>query len=271
MRLFALLLSLIRPQVATAQWWQLTSEVDVDPCATGALNCNNSGDLAGYLDSVFLSGNAVYMAFFGIFFTMLVVYGIRLVAMSHSDSIVGESVNAYTQALIGAIFVSGAAVLAQVFTVNNAVIVDTNTLEVSFLAQIVTFIIRIVGFVLLGNIVVQGIRLIIATDENQISSARTNLILSAIGTIIVLISRPIFRLVLPGAFQVGINEQIVGVANFLATLFGFFSVIAFVVAGIMLVVSVEESLKEKAQKLMIASIVSMAVVLLAYGLIRVLL
>ena len=56
-----------------------------------------------------------------------------------------------------------------------------------------------------------------------------------------------------------------GIARFALTIFGAVAVIGLIVSGIMLIVSVEESLKERAKKLVITCVVALAVIITAFG------
>ena len=253
---------LMLPQILFAQ--QL--EVTVDPCPTNQLYCR--WDLAGYIFNLIEVG--LFPAFFGIFFAMVVFYGFRLAIESRSDQSVQDAFNSIIQAAVGATLVSGAYILANAFAVPET-LPNVALVEVGFLAKGIAFFIQFIGFILMGNIVVQGIRLIVSLEKGHTDTARKNMILSFIGAVMVMLAQPVLSAVTPGAFRNEINDNIVGIANFLATIFGVGAVLAFIVAGIMLVVSINENIKDRAKTLMFTSIVALIVVMSSLALVTVLL
>ena len=252
-----------------------TSTLDATPCDDTDLDCNSeaeAGDANAYIRSVIFTGeNNVFKAFAGILFAMLVYYGFRLVVDSRNDGATLEAVQAYSQAFVGALLVLGASYFAESFTdatVAQTTIVDTDPLETNVMLKIIDFLVRGAGVILALNVMIQGIRFIVAINDGNVESARKNLIQSLVGGMAIMIAAPIMSNIVPGgANPVGI--QIVGISNFLATAFGFFTVLAFVISGFMLVVSVDESLKERARGIMLKSGVALAVVVASNGIIRV--
>ena len=67
-----------------------------------------------------------------------------------------------------------------------------------------------------------------------------------------------------GGSPLTIVAQLVGLANFLLTFLGVLVVVLMVAAGIMLIVSVDEGLKDKAKTVVKTSIITLAVVLCSY-------
>lgn len=237
----------------------------IDPCVSGDLTCNT--DLASYIGSTIPP--AMFTAFFGILFAMLVFYGFKLAVMSRSDSAMTDTMSALAHAFVGSVLVLGSIILAESFgTVGT---IAPQPVEAGILAVVIGYIVQLVGAVLILNLVVQGFRMIAATDDGNVSAARTNMLQSIIGAAMVILAAPILQAVMPGSFSSGINEEIVGIANFLATIFGLMAALSIVVAGIMLVVSVDESLKDRAKSVITASIVALIVVMTSAGLINILL
>jgi len=251
----------LRPFLAAEQAVAIT----INPCAIGDLSCN--ADLPSYLGGSLIPG--LLTAFGGILFAALVFYGLRLAAESRNDSAMGEAITAYGQAFAGATVVLGSYVLAQAFgTVGS---ITPTEVETGIIAGVVSYIMQIVGAVLILNIVIQSFRMMTSQDEGGISGARNNLIYSFMGAAIVMLGAAILDMVRPGAFNHGINQHIVGIANFLGVFFGLLAVVAVIVAGIMLVVSVDESLKDRARSMIIAALVAIVVVMVSLGLIQILL
>jgi hypothetical protein len=238
--------------------------VTVDPCATNDLTCNS--DLPTYLADTLLP--AFVIAFGGIVFAAAVFYGLKLAAESRKDGSIAEAGVAYSQIFAGAAIFLGAFALANAFgTVGT---IAPEEVEVGILVGVVAYLIQMVGGVLVLNIVIQSFRMILAQDEGGVSSARTNLISSLIGTAIVMLAAGIFNLVRPGAFNHDINSRIVGIANFVGVFFGLLAVVAIIVAGIMLIVSIDESLKDRAKTIIITALVSVIAIAVSLGVIQIL-
>lgn len=267
MGIFSFIHQLLDPTRAYAEAVRIL-QFEVCDTDVGLPNCTTN--LPGYVNSTILGGtDNIYTAFFGITFAMMVFYGIKLAITSRSDSATSETISAFSQALFGVMLVTGSLTLANSFA-TPGLVADVPAVE-SLLREVVEFITRLVGIALTLNIVIQGIRFIVAVNEGNTDSARRNLIQSFIGAAIVILATPIIDLILPGTFNTGISNQIGGIANFIATIFGLMAVIAIIIAGIMLLVSVDEGLRDRARRLIITALVAVGVVVSAAGIIQVLL
>ncbi len=239
-------------------------------CPISILSCES--DLQEYVSSRLFDSSLIFYAFGAVLFACLVISGFQLAFFSRSDSATDEIIKAYGEAFIGTILVSGAFALADVFVnIGDPQVIDLQVFERTFVQQLIAFGVQITGVVLVANIVVQAARLITAQEEGDVSTARTNFIQSLIGGAIVMLAAPVISLVIPGTFNAQINVEIVGIANFLATLFGTFCVISFVVAGIMLIFAYDDGLKDTARTIVITSIVALIVVVSAAAIVNFLL
>ncbi len=269
--LFALVsAALFVPFRALAQGADVNA-VNVQPCSTFISGLGCEINLEMYIKRIFLQpGGALFLTFFGVLFAAIVFYGFRLAFAARSESATTETTSAFMQALLGAGLVSGAIILADSFA-NRGQLPNEEYLRINFFARMIAFMVQTIGFILIANIFIQGVRLIVAINDGNSETARKNIVQSLIGAAIVMVSVPMLNLVIPGAFQLGINNQIVGIANFLGVIFGVLAVLAVIVAGIMLVISVDESLKDKARQTIIAALVSVLVVTASLAIITVLL
>jgi len=238
----------------------------IDPCSISiGLTCSN--DLAGHFYRAIV--NNLLLAFGGILFAALVYYSIKLAAESRKDSAMTEAMTAYLQVFAGATIVLGSYVITQSF--GTVDVIDPSYVEQNIITSVVGYIIQIVGAALILNIVIQGIRLLMSTDEGGMTAARSNLLHSFIGVVMVMLGAPVLQMVSPGSFNHEINQEIVGIANFIGVIFGILAVVAIIVAGIMLIVSVNESLKDKAKSIIISALVAVVIIAISLGLIQVLL
>lgn len=238
--------------------------ITVNPCITGDLTCEPN--LPAYVRATVVP--AIVTAFGGIVFAAAVFYGLKLAAESRKDGAIAEAALAYGQIFAGAAVFLGAIALANAF--GTVGVIAPQEAEYGILVGVVAYALQIVGAVLLLNVVVQSFRMMIAQDDGGISTARQNLIFSLIGTAIVMLAAGILNLVRPGAFNTEINQRFVGIANFIGVFFGILAVVAIIVAGVMLIVSVDESLKDRAKTIIIASLVAIVVVAVSLGLIQIL-
>lgn len=271
--------ALALPQTVSAAVQPMT----VTLCLPGTFGaaCNPdaaSGNIDGYIQNLFLQpvgagGPRMVSIFASLLFFMLVLYGLKLAVSNQQDGAMSEAIQAYTQAAIGAGVVGGAFLLSTAFSATPAVVADTTVVKDSILLSAARFLFGTVIFVVTANIVIQGIRMIIAVNEGNVESARKNFIQSLIGGAMVMIVGPIFNSFSGlGAGGGGtVQTLVVQIANFLGVIFGVLAVIAFIVAGIMLVVSVNESLRDRARSLMISSIIAIIVVVAALAIVSFLL
>lgn len=273
--LVAVLLGLLVPVIESAHAVAVVAPetLVVNPCGDSGLPCHAggaTGNADAYVRNVVFGGTQnIFNAFYGVLFAMMVVYGFKLVVSSRNDSAISEAMTAYAQAFAGAVLVTGASIIASSFT-NTATVVNTTPIETGVVDNVIDFFFGIVGVCLSLNIVIQGVRLIVAINEGNVDTARRNLIQSAVGGVAVMIAGAVFDFIRPGTPN-PIGEQVVGISNFLATLFGTLAVMGFIVAGLMLVISVDEGLKDKARRLMIGSALAVAIVVMANGIIAVML
>lgn len=259
-RIIGLLTGLLVPILIYAQ-------DSVKPCLPGStITCLENGDIAGHFYDTVVSN--IFMAFGGIMFAALVFYSIKLAAQSRTDSIITETMTAYTQVFAGATLVMGASIIANSFGKVGAI--NPEAVEAGVIAVVIAYIVKIIGAVLVLNIVVQGIRILMSEEEGM-NAAKSNLIRSFVGVIFVMLGAPLIQMVSPGAFNSGINYKLVGVANFIGVIFGILAVVAIIVSGIMLIVSVNESLKDRAKSIIISALAAIIVVAISVGLIQILL
>ncbi|HLD63609.1 MAG TPA: hypothetical protein VI913_01805 [Candidatus Peribacteraceae bacterium] len=221
------------------------------------LRCNQTpGDMFAEL---LPAASAIFGAFL---FFMLVIYGLVLVSRSHKEEAVGEAFNAYGNALFAAFIAAFAGLLSDAFVLGGG-LPDTAPV-VELLTLFKDFLLSFAYAALAANIAIQSIRLLVAQSDTGTDAARTNLVRSIIGAFLLNIANLTILDLRPSKPE-RIIDVFIGVANFAATLFGAMAVIGMIAAGIMLVISVDESLKDRAKKLIITSIAALIVVLLAKG------
>jgi hypothetical protein len=242
---------------------QLPDPNVIDPCPTG-LSC--APDVSAYIFDVIINGpRGIMVGFFGVLFAMLVIYAVRLLLGNDDEEQKEEAKRSYGHAIFGTILVLGATTVSMSFTTLGGV----NPAPTIGVVEVIIFILKgLVATLLVMNIFIQGVRLIVVEEESHREKARKRFIHGMIATAIIILATPIVDTAWTGNIGIATGE-ILGIANFLATIFGVLATVALVVAGLMLVISIDDQLKDRAKKIIIASIVTIAVVISSYGLVTI--
>lgn len=166
---------------------------------------------------------------------------------------IGCIVVAMAASIVSGFGLGGGTTDAVVFQLENVVVAIRNILYVAVMA----------------NIVLQGFRMINSQgDEGQFDKAKQRLKAGFIGVAIVLLAQVIVGTVATGSSTSEIGIEIIGIANYLITLFGALAALAILIGGILLVVSVDESLKDKAKAAVKVAIITLIIVLFSAVIIR---
>jgi hypothetical protein len=259
----------------------LLAQIDysnIDPCPLGGgISCLAASGGASYIRLLITGPQGSAFAFGGLLFGMLLFYGIKLLIGSRSDNTLTEIKQAYGQALFGTAIVGGAIFLANTFASGTGEIVAANNFN-SVVGNAISFLSALIATIVLTNVVIQGIRLIVALEDGDVDKAKKGFLHGMIGAGIAILAVSFVRIFTAvetsggGGLDAGGVElaiiEILGIGQYLTLLVGAIAVLGILVAGIMLVVSVDESLKDRARKLIITSLVALAVSLTAFGLVR---
>ncbi len=207
-------------------------------------------------------------AFGAFLFAMFVFYGFRMLVSSSDENVQTETRKAVVFAIFGAVLVAGSRIFANSFT-NWGTIVDSGNLEANVLTPVKLFIEGLVGIALIVTITFQGIRMILSEDESQSSAARKRFIEGLIGAIVIVLLDTIVDAFIPtGGGMTNFTTEMAGIGKFMATIFGFLATVTIIVGGIMLVASVNDTLKDRGKQLIIGGIIGLVVVWMSYALIH---
>lgn len=234
----------------------------VDPCPLGELACPGA-DAAGYFASILVGGAKV--AFGGVLFASMIWYGFKLMMGADNDSTVTEVYNSYAYAMVGTILAGGAFFFANTFALPGVVVNQEPTATIIF--SIIATLRALLFIALVFNIFYQGARLVMSQDEGQTDKAKKQFIYGIVGAVIVILADRIVFAVAGNNIGI-IAVESVGIANFMGTILGAFAVIALFVAGLWLVLAVDEQNKDKAKKIIIGALVVLAVTMASLALIR---
>ncbi len=195
----------------------------------------------------------------GIIAGVLIFYSLKLAISGSEESNVTEVRTAYLHVIFGAVIIAGASAISAM--VAPASIVATPASFISgILIPMKQFFFSMMGAALIINIGYYGARLITSQDDSGLSNARQGILRGAVGLTIVMVVGSVL-----GAFETnnptGINSELLGAGSFIITIFGALAVVAMVGAAIMLVLSVDEQMKDRAKKVIIAVGASVIVVM----------
>lgn len=236
--------------------------MDINPCPLGELACPGAAADA-YFASI-LSNGAKY-AFAGVLLSMLVWYGLKLIMGADNDNTVSESYNAYAYAAIGTILAGGAFTFANTFAVPGQLINHAPTQGILY--GVITAFRALLFAALIFNMFYQGYRLVSSQDDSQAQKAKKQFIYGMVGAAIVILADRVVLAV--SNVQYGsLTAEVVGIANFLGTILGAFAVIALFVAGLWLVLAVDEQNAQRAKKIITGAFVVLAVSMMSLAIIR---
>lgn len=262
-RVIAALLGLLIPASALAQ-------IVIPPCPVGGmLPCAGGGSLglSTYLGSIIFP--AIRAGFVALGFVMFTVYAARLLLEPEEESTVTEIKNAYSQAAIGATIISVSTLIVDSFgrSANNTIV---NPAGVLFAVNnVIGYLKLVVGVSISALILLQSIRLIsLQGDEGEISQQRTKFFHSLLGVAAILLANTLLSAVQPGNNSITLNNEIRGAINFGLEILMVLAVIGLIVAGVMLIVSVDESLKDRAKKIIFGTVVALLVVISAFTIVN---
>jgi hypothetical protein len=244
------ILAALIPGVASAQ---------IDTCPLWDLSC--AADANTYLATTIIP--AARIAFGGILLGMFIFYALKLLLTSYNESSVGEVSKAYLYAFFGTAFFFFAGLVADSFTTLGAPAAPEFLTGSLILGEVMR---TLVAAALLFNIAYQGVRLVLQPDENAREKAKKRLIEGAFGVVFVVLAGQLVATTSERDISIAKTEGI-GIANFLVTIFGALAVFMIVVGGIMLVMSYDDSFKDKAKKYILAGFVTLLLVIASYALV----
>ena len=191
-------------------------------------------------------------------------YGFRLIVSANNESALSEAGNSIVYAVFGFAVIALALPFSEAFGnvggINTAILIP----GIASLVQYITiagsgsfvFMLTIIGIRILST---QG-------DSSKFEQHRKILLVVICGAGLMLLANSLVLWVSTGSPAIMIMEM-AGLAIFLLTIIGVVSVVSIIAAGVMLIVSVDDSLKERAKRIIFGTLISLAFVLAAYTLI----
>lgn len=236
-------------------------ETSAQFCPIPGLPC---GSLPEYLGTI---ASRLLFMLIAITAAMAIFYAVRLAAASSDESTITETRGAYLHMIFGAVVAAGAAFLAATVPPGSYGFFAGPAIS-GVLVPVARFFFAMTATALTINIAYHGGQLIFGQDDGAAGNARQGIFRGVIGLSIVLLAG-----IVTGAFATSssgaLAEEILGIGNFIITIFGVLALVSMVVAGIFLVVSADEQLKDRAKKVIITLAVAVIVVMAGAVIIRV--
>jgi hypothetical protein len=217
--------------------------------------------------SAFVAENIIeeaLLAFWGISAAFLTFYAFRMIMEAQNEQALQTAQKSFTYSFFGFVTIALGAAFADAFfsgpSRSNQTTVDP-TLLIPGIDSVSSFIFTAsAGFFVL-IVTIAGFRMITAQgDQGEFDKWRKVLVGNAIGVIIMVLSLIMVNAI-AGKDINSIGIELAGLAMFVLTIFGFACAFALVVAGILLIVSVDEGLKDRAKKIVIGTLITLAIVL----------
>lgn len=215
--------------------------------------------------AAFIEANLVQqalIAFWGIAAAFLLYYSIRMILEAQKDSALTDGRQSFVYAFFGFAVIASAGAFTITFT-------QGTTTEISgALGAVALFLIRMGMGIFVLMVTLAGFGMVLSQgDQAAFDKWRKVLVANSGGVILMMIASTIVLAI--GTPQGGgtiIANELIGLANFILTIFAFGCAIALIIAGVMLIISVDESLKDRAKKTIIGTLITLAFVLAARAL-----
>ena len=225
--------------------------------------------LVGFIQAHIIS--QALTAFWGISWAAMFYYAVRMVIDAYKDEAYTNTTNSFIHAFIGFCVIACAAAFANAFGVGALSASNVTTVNPSLLgtsiSSVSSFIVEMSGGIFVLMIVLAGIRMVTTQGEQgAFDKAKHLLVINCAGVVLMFIAYAIVMGV-AGVSAPTIVVELRGIALFLLEVLGFICVIALIIAGVYLIVSIDESYRDKAKTIIIGTLITLVVLIAAYALI----
>lgn len=215
--------------------------------------------------------NEVMIAFWGVAAAAVFYYAVRMVIEAHKEEAGKDLMNSFIYVITGFAIIACAGAFAAAFGVgilSNDVITDVKPLLLeASIKSIADFIIKASAGVFILIAVLTGLKMIATQGEQaNFDKWRKVFVANCLGVVLMLTSYFIIHAVSDINSGLLITEM-KGLALWMLTLIGFICVVALIIAGILLIVSIDETLKDRAKRIVIGTLIALVILVIAYTLI----
>lgn len=240
-------------------------------CLVGGIPC---GDNPFTLIQEKFIGTFLRYGVVAVVFGMFAYYALSLLFLGDDENAATKMKTAFGHAIAGCAVVSIAILISEaigggITTPVNPLTGPASTPIKTGIENVTTYFKVIVGALVSFHVTYQGIRLIaLQGKEEELSKQKTRFFHGLLGVAVVLLADSIVSAVQPGSNAGILSDEIKGIADFLIALFGLLAVVAFMAGAAMLMLSVDESWKEKGKKGMFGSVVVLIVVFASWAIVN---
>lgn len=202
------------------------------------------------------------IAFSGIAAAAIFYYAVRMIVDAYNEKAFTDVTNSFMYVMMGLMVIA----LAGAFT-NSFFNTISPGLLIPGINSIISFIIRAAEGAFTLMIVIAGLRMVVSQgDEGAFDKWKKILVGNCIGVMMMLIAN--FIVIGIASRDAGvIVEELSGIGLFMLTIIGFACVAALVIAGVLLIISIDESLRDRAKRAIIGTLISLMIVMAVYSLI----
>lgn len=256
------LVLLLLPETAEMQGVTLPN---ANPCPLGGILPCGSGGASGAQTFITRLFGQARLLMVGILSLAFFYYGVRLVIDNGDESAIGDAKNAYSYAIAGAVIAAGAGLIVSGFGSTGAGGTFVNAGPVATLLNSVISYMRLaVGVSVVVLITLQGMQLITSSGEDSSREAvKKRLFYGLVGVVVVLTAGSIANAV-TGSGPTPIVTEIAGIINYVLAVVAALSVLGFLAGGAFILLSVDESLKDRGKKTITTSAIAFAVAASSY-------
>jgi hypothetical protein len=216
--------------------------------------------LAAFIDLHIISNGMVI--FEGVAVVCVFYFGFRMILEAYKEEAFTNAQNSFIYAAAGFMIIAISQAFVNAFYAQSAG-ADPSVLN-DGINSVTSFILTVMSGVMVLMVTIDGLRMIASQGD---ASERTRiiklLIMHCIGVAISLLAFAIVHAVADNDAGL-LVEEMKGLILFLLTIMGTLCVVALITAGVFLVISIDESLKDRAKKVVIGTLTVLAFVLVSY-------
>lgn len=241
----------------------------VTPCPIPLIPCGSGGAAGAYNYLWFTLTPAAQSIFVATAILMFLQYSLKLLFDPDSSDTVSTTKVAYGYGIVACAMVGIASFIVSAVGQEARGTLVNDAPIYSAINNIVLYMRLIVATLVTVFILIQGIRLIVKQgSEEEFKNAQMQFMHTIMGIAVILLANILVEAFLPGNGSTILSVEIVGIINFALTMIGALAVFTIIIAGILLVVSIDEALKERAKKAILVAVLGLIVALLSYVLVR---
>lgn len=217
--------------------------------------------------------NQALTAFFGVAFAALFYYAVRMIIDAYNEKAFTDISNSFIYVFIGFVVIAVARAFADAFFGTAGGPFGGRVINPSLLNPSITSVIRYIidggagAFVLM--VVIAGLRMVTSQgDQSVFDKWRKVLVGNCLGVMLMMLASAIVTGIQSTGNPTAIINELRGIGLFLLTIVAYASVLALIIAGIFLIVSVDEAQRDRAKKAIIGTLIALFVIIAAYSIIE---